>query len=198
MVDAAMGAPDYSIRPIDHSDLPWFLEVRNDSREMLHDQRSFGLDDATRWLEATSPDVRIIRFGAEPVGYFRVGPIERRGGVTLLWIGCDIAPEKRRRGHAEAAYRAFSDQLRDEYGADALVLRVLPGNFPALELYRKLGFRTTRAVAERSEDGRELRLLDLEMALIPGDAGVHASFEELILDLAPSSIDREPHGEGDM
>ena len=177
-----MEGAGYSTRTLLADDLPWFLSVRNASRQMLHDSREFSLEEAESWLEESSPDIRVIEFGERPVGYLRVGPAERRGEGRLLWIGCDIAPEERRRGHAEAAYRSFAAQLKAEYEANGLVLRVLPCNGPAISLYRKLGFAPSGLTASRSDDGRSLEISDIEMTLLDGASGVAPDAIDLLID----------------
>jgi ribosomal protein S18 acetylase RimI-like enzyme len=65
-----------------------------------------------------------------------------RGERTWLG-GVGVIPSARRRGIGERLTRALLDRAR-EAGAREMVLEVIVQNEPAIALYEKLGFRTTR------------------------------------------------------
>jgi ribosomal protein S18 acetylase RimI-like enzyme len=86
---------------------------------------------------------------------------ESSAEVFAMWV----APEARRRGVGERLLRAlvaFATSRR----ARTIRLLVLPGNEPALRLYRRFGFRETGA---RRPVERDPELRGFELAL-PGEA----------------------------
>ena len=77
--------------------------------------------------------------GDTPVGLANLG---LRGERTWLG-GVGVVTSHRRRGIGEKLTRALLDQARAA-GAREMVLEVIAENAPAIALYEKLGFRTTR------------------------------------------------------
>lgn len=158
--------PALDMRPLDPEDLPWFVGIRNQVRHSLHDPREFSVDDARRWYAERHPDVRVIMCDGQRVGYFRVGPLED----DALWLGADLDPAFHGKGLASAAYRRFMPDLLAEFRASRVVLRVRPWNVPAMRLYLRLGFRTTRVEADSRPDVGETVLRDIAMEWQPGGA----------------------------
>lgn len=145
------------------ADVDWFVDIRNQVRESLHDSRAFSVEEALVWFETTRPDLRVIQLETERVGYFRLGGIDE--ATKSLWIGADLHPAFHGRGIASRAYREFMPVLMDEAGVSALILRVRPWNRPAMRLYRRLGFVTIGVDArppDRSSD-RAPTVFDITM-----------------------------------
>src|SRR5439155_26804519 len=103
--------------------------------------------------------------GGEPVGLANLG---RRGERT--WLG-GVVPKSRRAGVGELLTRGLLDRARAT-GAREMVLEVIVENAPAIALYEKLGFVTTRVLevlclAARESGGRAEELpLEAAQALI--------------------------------
>jgi len=129
-----------SFRPLERSDLPFLLEVRNDCRAMLHDDRAISLEDATAWFDATKPRFFVIVQDDRPVGYFRTSNWDDQNGTVS--IGCDIHRAYLGKGLARAAYPLFLDHLYNDLGMAKVSLEVLDHNEPAKKLYEALGFVT--------------------------------------------------------
>jgi ribosomal protein S18 acetylase RimI-like enzyme len=94
--------------------------------------------------------------GNETVGLANLG---LRGDRTWLG-GVGVVQSHRRRGIGEELSRALLDQARAA-GAREMVLEVIDANAPAIALYEKLGFETTRRLevftlpAEEGADDRD-------------------------------------------
>lgn len=119
-------------------DLPFFLEVRNQVRDKLHDSREFTLEEAKEWLPTTPVQYWTISKDLTKVGYFRLTRINE----SLWQIGADIHPNFQRKGIASKAYPVFINQIVRKLNPvpSSLELRVLKNNLIALSLYLKLGF----------------------------------------------------------
>jgi GNAT superfamily N-acetyltransferase len=94
--------------------------------------------------------------GNDAIGLANLG---LRGERTWLG-GVGVVPGHRRRGIGEELTRALLDQARSA-GAAEMVLEVIDANAPAIALYEKLGFQTTRRLdvftlaAEEGADARD-------------------------------------------
>ena len=128
----------FTFDPLTLSDLPFLIEIRNECRDFLHDNRIFTLQECERWFKEAKPDFRVIRFDQVPIGYFRLSHYDPETGS--IYIGADLHRDFRGRGLAEAAYKAFIPVLFDEYKVSRLRLEVLSHNSAAKQLYEKLGF----------------------------------------------------------
>jgi RimJ/RimL family protein N-acetyltransferase len=119
-------------------DLPFFLNIRNQVKDKLHDSREFTLEEAQEWLQKTPVQYWIISNDLEKVGYFRLARINE----SLWQIGADIHPDFQRKGIASKAYPVFIDQIVKKLNPapSSLELRVLKNNSIAMSLYLKLGF----------------------------------------------------------
>ena len=84
-------------------------------------------------------DRSFVAWEDEPVGLANLG---LRGARTWLG-GVGVVASARRRGIGELLTRRLLDQAR-EAGGREMVLEVIVENAPAIALYEKLGFRTTR------------------------------------------------------
>ena len=133
-------------------DLPFFLEVRNQIRDKLHDSREFTLEEAKEWLPVTPVQYWVISMDLLEVGYFRLTKLN-----DSLWqIGADIHPDFQRKGIATKAYPIFISKIvrNQNPPPSSLELRVLKSNSIALSLYMKLGF----AIAEETEIDFRMKL----------------------------------------
>jgi RimJ/RimL family protein N-acetyltransferase len=142
-----------AFRELQRSDLSFLIEVRNACREMLHDNKEFGLSQAQKWFEATRPRFYIITVQGEPAGYFRTSNwdnVNRRVNV-----GCDLRADYRGRGLARAAYPIFLRFLFEDCNMNKVSLDVLEHNDRARRLYHDLGFVTegVRRQEIRRDDG---------------------------------------------
>jgi RimJ/RimL family protein N-acetyltransferase len=117
--------------------LPFLLEVRNECRSFLHDDRSFTLNECEVWFRTARPEFWLIRCDGEPIGYFRIS--NRNPAERSIYVGADLHSRFRGRGLAKAAYEQFLPLLREE---DVLIARleVLGHNVRAQGLYARLGF----------------------------------------------------------
>jgi RimJ/RimL family protein N-acetyltransferase len=144
-----------SIRPMTFDDLPFMLQVRNESREMLKDSRGFTIDQCREWFIATKPEQYIISTDDDgDVGVLRVSRFAR--SPNSIDIGGDIASQHRRKGYA---YRAYCAMLATIFAVDEdgylkdVYLEVLSKNMPAFNLYRKLGFEIHEYVPKMAKRG---------------------------------------------
>ena len=174
---------DFSLRPLVESDLPWFTSLRSSAREFLHDQRDFSLEDVRVWWSATKPDFRVVVDKGSAIGYLRIGVLEQTNLGTSLWIGADLAEDRRGLGLGKAMYDWALPVLKDEFGNDGFKLRVLPTNTRAIRLYLSLGFKITAATTDNQMEERVIRITDLEMSLHPKISHHMVSLDQL---LAPS------------
>ena len=133
-----MSAAALTFEKLGFDDLPFLLEVRNECREFLHDNRVFTLPECERWFRETKPDFRIIRHRGERIGYFRLTNYDPQD--SSIYIGADLHKDFRGRGLSRAAYGAFIPILKQSFGVSTLKLEVLGHNTAARGLYQKLGF----------------------------------------------------------
>lgn len=139
--------------PLTADDLPFLIEVRNECRECLHDNRVFSLAECEQWFHSARPDFHIIRLQGERIGYFRLSHYDPERGS--IYVGADIHKLHRGQGHATRAYEAFLPLVRDRYHVSRVELEVLSHNTAALGLYRKLGFvETSRKTGHAVRDGQ--------------------------------------------
>ena len=147
---------DIEIRPLTEDDLGFLVEVRNECRHLLHDDREFTLEEATSWFRLKVSEYYIIRCKGEKCGYFRTSNADLDN--ETIWIGADLHPDFRGRGIAKMAYPLFLN-LMNTMGFYRFVLEVLEFNSIALGLYRKIGFREV----ERKELSRGVSIrMELE------------------------------------
>lgn len=130
---------DMMLRPMTESDLPFMLDIRNEVRELIHDNRVFTLDEAIEWYHTHHPENYIVVVSGDSVGIMRV----RRGKqhAHSAEVGGDIHKNHRRKGYAIRAYGILIPFLFDAPEINELFLEVLETNMPAFNLYRKLGFQ---------------------------------------------------------
>lgn len=78
-----------------------------------------------------------------PLGY---GLISQREG--RYWVSGGLVADARGKGAGEALFQGMTDTIHDELGEEAAWLDVARGNAPAINLYRKLGYRAVRDTAD--------------------------------------------------
>jgi RimJ/RimL family protein N-acetyltransferase len=128
----------FRFEPLTHQDLAFLVSVRNECRDLLHDDRAFTLADCETWFRERRPDFHVIRHDGERIGYFRLSNHHPAEGS--IYVGADLHRRFRGRGLARRAYEAFLPLLKDRYHVSVVKLEVLSHNEAALALYRKLGF----------------------------------------------------------
>jgi RimJ/RimL family protein N-acetyltransferase len=146
-----VSSPDFTFEELTFEALPFLIEVRNECREFLHDDRVFTLTECERWFRETRPDFRVIRYRGERIGYFRVSNYNPE--AASIYIGADLHKDFRGQGLARRAYETFLPRIKDLYRVSVLKLEVLSHNTVAHMLYKKLGFIETdrkKAVTERN------------------------------------------------
>ena len=126
------------LRPMTEGDLPFMLDIRNEVRELIHDNRIFTLDEAVEWYHTTAPENYVVVVKGDDVGIMRV----RRGKqhAQSAEVGGDIHRAHRRKGFGARAYKLLIPYLFDAPQINELFLEVLEINMPAFNLYHKLGF----------------------------------------------------------
>lgn len=131
----------FSFEALTNDDLPFLIEVRNECRDSLHDNRAFTLAECETWFRAKKPDFHIIRYDGERIGYFRLSNYNPQD--ASIYVGADLHRCFRGRGLARPAYDAFLRLLKEKYQVSVAKLEVLSHNTVAHDLYRKLGFVET-------------------------------------------------------
>lgn len=128
-----------NFREMKVEDLPFFLEVRNQSTEFLHNDTKFSLEDATKWFNETNPKFYMIQLGSKSIGYFRTSNWDSQN--KSMYLGCDIHPNYRGFGFAQEAYNRFISELYIMFDLNNIKLEVLANNVRAKHIYTKLGFK---------------------------------------------------------
>jgi GNAT superfamily N-acetyltransferase len=153
----------------------YYVPFQVDEARLTHMVDAFDLD-LDRSLIAWDGDT--------PVGLANLG---LRGERTWLG-GVGVVKAARRRGIGEQLTRALLDQARDA-GARRMLLEVIVENEPAIALYEKLGFRTTRLLEvltlDRAEGGTAEEV-ELEQArrLIPAEPEPWQRDDDTVANLA--------------
>ena len=129
---------DMLLRPMAEGDLQFMLDIRNEVRELIHDNRIFTLDEALEWYHNTHPENYVVVVAGSEVGIMRV----RRGKqhAHSAEVGGDIHKDYRGKGLGKRAYKLLIPYLFDTPGLNELFLEVLTNNMPAFNLYHRLGF----------------------------------------------------------
>ena len=126
-----------SFREMELEDVPFFLDIRNECRDMLHDSGYYSLEEAFEWWPKKEGDYWVIRSGMFEIGYVRLSNL----GTENVQVGMDIHVDFRNQGYGALAYYYLFIELLDR-GHKKCSLRVLKGNDRAIYLYQKLGFIT--------------------------------------------------------
>ena len=123
-------------RELKSRDLEWFISVRNEVSQMLHNSEIFSLQQAIIWFPTSETKYWVINMDGHDVGYFRI----LKTSEYRVLIGADIAASYQRRGIASQAYPKFVQEILIPSGITELELRVLKKNKVAIKLYKSLGF----------------------------------------------------------
>lgn len=126
-----------SIRKMVKDDLSVFLEIRNLSKEYLHDNTEFSMKECTTWFDEKNPQFFVIEFGGKMIGYFRTSNWKE----DSLYIGADIHPNFRGKGLGYKSYLKFIELMNKNYSFNTFYLEVISTNIRAINLYKKLGFK---------------------------------------------------------
>lgn len=125
-------------RKIEMQDAPLICEIRNDSKEYLHNDNEFTLEEVERWIVETNPDWYAILAFDKMIGYFRLSEWSKQN--RTIYIGADISKEMRGKGIGKQAYIEFLKKIFVERKLSKVLLEVLSSNFRARNLYERLGF----------------------------------------------------------
>lgn len=143
------------LRPMEEKDLSFMLDIRNEVREVIHDNRVFTLDECLEWYHETQPENYVVAVSGNDVGIMRVRRYKHHGHSAE--VGGDIHSEFRRKGYAVRAYNLLIPYLFDNPPINELFLEVLELNMPAFNLYHKLGFEIHEYVPDMAKrPGRTL------------------------------------------
>lgn len=129
---------ELDFRKIEVNDAPVICRIRNESREYLHDESEYSLEDVTKWIVDTSPDWYAIIMNGKMIGYFRLSEWSKRN--RTIYVGADISQDMRGMGIGKQAYIQFLKKLFVERKLSKVLLEVLSSNFRARNLYEQLGF----------------------------------------------------------
>lgn len=135
------------------SDLAWFLGIRNQVSQMLHNPNRFTLEECIDWFKEIETTYWLIEFNDIRIGYFRTEKISDH----KMLIGADIDPIFQGKGYGYLSYLEFLNQVVKPSGTKELELRVLKINVIAFNLYLKLGFQV---IEETSVDFIMSKFLD--------------------------------------
>lgn len=122
-----------AFRPVEAKDAEFINEVRNASREWLHDNSYYTIDNTKEWIKDCA--WWIVEYNQEPVGYFRISEFDRQ-----MYLGMDLHPKHRGKGIAYEAYQLFISKLFTNESLNKISLEVLSHNHIAISLYEKIGF----------------------------------------------------------
>ena len=127
-----------NFKSMKEEDLPFFLEVRNQSTQFLHNDTKFTLEEATKWFNETNPKFYMVTLGTKNIGYFRTSNWDEE--ESTFYLGCDIHPNYRGYGFAQKAYIEIIDLFYSTMNITSIKLEVLGNNDRAKHIYTKLGF----------------------------------------------------------
>lgn len=151
-----------SLREMNYSDIDRFQEIRNLSKEFLHNNTRFDLDIVKKWWVETSPKFFVIEYNNTFIGYFRT----RDWSSDTVYVGADIHPDYRDQGLGYKSYLLFFELLKKNYILDTLKLEVLENNSRAIHLYKKLGFiEVGKSDKPVLRDGDEIASIIMELKL---------------------------------
>ena len=126
----------YSFRKMIYEDLDFFLSIRNECSNSLHDNRIFSIEETREWFNTNKPIFYIVKYNNIDIGYFRTSNYLEK----TIYIGCDIHKDFRGKKLAHNAYINFINYILDKYDIEKFYLEVLENNIIAYNLYKKIGF----------------------------------------------------------
>lgn len=130
-----------------------------------HYPRGFWEEHLRRWSKA----FLVAEVNGEIVGYvmcrvewgwgFTKNRLLKKGHV----ISIAVRPGYRRRGIGERLMIQAMEALKKHYGAEEVYLEVRVSNIPAINLYKKLGFRIIKTIANYYLDGEDAYVMAREL-----------------------------------
>jgi RimJ/RimL family protein N-acetyltransferase len=125
------------IKPLEYNNLSFINTIRNECKDMLHNNSSFTLSETEKWFTESKPQFYVIHLDdGIPIGYFRTSNLTK----DSLYIGVDLHKDYRGKGLAFEAYEQFIPFILSKHKVEMLKLEVLSHNPKAIRLYEKLGF----------------------------------------------------------
>lgn len=159
-----LGTASLEIRRLQRSDLPFVLDVRNECRDMLHDNRAFTLEESEAWFAQSRPDFRLVLLAGVPIGYLRLSNHDRE--ARSAYVGADLHLKFRGKGLGRAVFDRFLPVLAAELDIRTWKLEVLSHNERALHLYLALGFKETgRRLNVGVREGRSVDSIGMALDL---------------------------------
>lgn len=125
---------------MEYYDVPTYNAIRNDSREYLHNNTHYTLQESYDWFRKKTDPFFMYEIDSEVIGYFRTSNWTNK----TCYVGMDIHQDYRGQHLAYNAYVEFLNFLDTLYGIERVQLEVLKTNTRALNLYTKLNFETIR------------------------------------------------------
>jgi len=107
----------------------------------------------------------VAEMGGEVIGYVmcrvETGRLYTKEGVGRQGhiVSIAVVPEMRRRGVGTSLMVKAMEALRKVYGVDEYYLEVRVSNTPAINLYRKLGFKPVKVLRGYYLDGEDAYLM---------------------------------------
>ena len=103
------GHDGYNFKTMQYEDLPFFNEVRNLSRDFLHDNSEYTLEETEAWFSSNKPSFFIVWKDFRQIGYFRTSNLSTKN--KNLYIGADLHPDFRGKGHGYSSYIEFINNV---------------------------------------------------------------------------------------
>lgn len=150
-----------SLRHMTIDDIPFFIDIRNECCEFLHDNTQYAVEESRAWFQKNSPLFFVISYRNNDVGYFRTSEHSKEN--RSIFIGADIHKDYRNKGIASAAYPVFIEYLREIMNINILFLDVLETNFRAIHLYNKLGFHEISKTKISRNTGEEIGYIRMQL-----------------------------------
>lgn len=119
-------------------DLRFFLDVRNQCANFLHDNRVFELNQSYEWFLINLKNYLLVKLEHKKVGYVRLTNVDKKNKIAV--IGVDVHPNFRMQGIAFNVFVCLLKIFFCDLKFNAVKLEVLSHNKPAINLYLKLGF----------------------------------------------------------
>jgi ribosomal protein S18 acetylase RimI-like enzyme len=130
---------EYKFERVELTHAEDILAIRNNklTRKYLHTSNKFHVSEFLSWFKKDDPEWYMIIWNNIPVGYIRTKMED-----NIPYVGIDIHPDFRRRGHAETGYKEIFSIFKNR-GHKEVRLVVLEDNISAIKLYLKLDFYET-------------------------------------------------------
>lgn len=129
---------EIAFRRLAYDDLPFLIEVRNECRSFLHDDREFTLAECRDWFASLNPEFWLVLLASDAVGYFRTS--ERTLNGRSVMLGADLHKNWRGKGLGFRSWQLFLTKEFETKTTAQVNLEVLSTNRRAHDLYSKLGF----------------------------------------------------------